>query len=40
MGGREIQSRQVLEEMGEAITHTRTHTHTHTHTDVETGTAD
>ena len=44
MGGGEVQSRQVLEEMGEAITHTHTHTHSHTHThtytDVETGTAD
>ena len=28
MEGGEVQSRQVLEEMGEAITHTHTHTHT------------
>ena len=38
MEGGEVQSRQVLEEMGEAISHT--HIHTHTHTDAETGTAD
>ena len=29
MEGGEVQSRQVLEEMGEAISHTHTHTHTH-----------
>ena len=30
MEGGEVQSSQVLEEMGEAISHTHTHTHTHT----------